>query len=90
MEPMTVTLIIAAVVAGALTCSYLDAKYQWRLTDWLNGQCNNPFIAGEKAQLQQQLTDKDARIDALSKRIATLEAIVTEPGYELQKQIDAL
>ncbi|GGW91377.1 hypothetical protein [Alteromonas halophila] len=90
MEAITFISLISVVMVVGLISSYLDAKYQWRLTDYFNGQCSNPFKRSETGALKQKLAEKDAKIDALSERIATLEAIVTEPAYELKKQIDAL
>ena len=90
MEAMIVTTGLVLIIAAGLLSSYLDAKYQWRLNDWFSGRCTNPFIVSEKSALRQQLADKDEKIDALSKRIATLEAIVTEPAYELKQKINAL
>lgn len=90
MEAMIVTTVLVLFLAGGLLSSYLDAKYQWRLNDWFNGRCSNPFIASEKSMLRQQLAAKDQKIDALSERIANLEAIVTEPAYELKQKINAL
>lgn len=87
---MTITFLIVALISGGLLISFLDAKYQWRLADWLNGRCSNPFEPSPQSRLEMQLREKDAKIDQLSERIATLEAIVTEPAYDLKRQIDSL
>ena len=73
-----------------LLASYLDAKFQWRLNDWMNGECSNPFVKSVTDKQQQRLEEKDAQIEALMARIETLETIVTEPAYELNKKINAL
>ncbi|MCU7553569.1 hypothetical protein OCL06_03020 [Alteromonas sp. ASW11-19] len=81
----TVIFVALFVVFGGITLltSYLDAKYQWRLNDWLNGRCSNPFE-------RRSATETDEPRDELKARIETLEAIVTEPAYELNKKINAL
>lgn len=85
---MEIFLLVGGIGIAALTTSYLDAKYQWRLNDWMNGQCNNPFVSS--ASLRADIKQKDERIAQLQARIETLEAIVTEPAYELNQKINAL
>ncbi|MEC7480167.1 MAG: hypothetical protein VYE21_00965, partial [Pseudomonadota bacterium] len=70
--------------------SYLYEKFQWLLNDWMNGECSNPFVKSVTGKQQQRLEEKDAQIEALMARIETLETIVTEPAYELNKKINAL
>jgi hypothetical protein len=56
----------------------------------MNGKCSNPFIASKASVQAQQLEQKDEQIKTLMERVETLEAIVTEPAYELNKKINAL
>ncbi len=90
MSTLSLFLLIGGITSVALLASYLDAKFQWRLNDWMNGSCSNPFIKSETDQQKQRLKEKDAKIEQLMARIETLEAIVTEPAYELNKKINAL
>lgn len=90
MSTLSLVLLLGSITSIALLASYLDAKFQWRLHDWINGKCSNPFIANKAALQQQRIQEKDAQIEALMARIETLEAIVTEPAYELNKKINAL
>ncbi|WP_334030683.1 MULTISPECIES: hypothetical protein [Alteromonas] len=90
MSTLSLVLLLGSITSIALFASYLDAKFQWRLNDWMNGKCSNPFIASKAALQQQRIQEKDAQIEALMARIETLEAIVTEPAYELNKKINAL
>lgn len=90
MSTLSLVLLIGSIATIALLASYLDAKFQWRLNDWLQGTCNNPFIQSEKKQLNEALKQKDAQIATLIERVETLETIVTEPSYELNKKINAL
>ncbi|MBQ4829307.1 hypothetical protein J8L84_08455 [Alteromonas sp. MMG017] len=91
MSTLSIFLLIGFITIIALGASYLDAKFQWRLNDWMSGTCSNPFIASKATQQQQQLIEKkDKQIAALLERVETLEAIVTQPAYELNQKINAL
>lgn len=90
MSTLSIVLLISGIASIALTASYLDAKFQWRLNDWMNGKCSNPFINSVSDQQKQRLAEKDEQIKKLMERVETLEAIVTEPAYELNKKINAL
>ncbi|MBU2978516.1 hypothetical protein [Alteromonas sp. C1M14] len=90
MTTLSIILLVGFIATIALGASYLDAKFQWRLNDWFNGTCSNPFIANESSQKQQLIEKKDKQIAALVERIETLEALVTEPAYELNQKINAL
>jgi hypothetical protein len=72
MSTLSLVLLLSGITSIALLACYLDAKFQWRLNDWMNGKCSNPFIASNATTIE------------------TLEAIVTEPAYELNKKINAL
>lgn len=85
---METLLLISGIGLTAITACYLDAKYQWRLNDWMSGQCSNPFVTA--SSLRADIKDKDEHIAQLQARIEILEAIVTEPAYELNKKINAL
>ena len=89
MSTLSLVLLIGSITSLALLASYLDAKFQWRLNDWMNGECSNPFVKNVTDK-QQRLKEKDAQIEALMARIETLETIVTEPAYELNKKINSL
>ncbi|GEA08807.1 hypothetical protein KUL42_35680 [Alteromonas sp. KUL42] len=90
MTTLSIVLLIGGISSIALMACYLDAKFQWRLNDWMSGECSNPFIKSKADLHQQKLDEKDAQIEKLMRRIETLETIVTEPAYELNKKINAL
>ena len=90
MSTLSLVLLLSGITSVALLACYLDAKFQWRLNDWMNGKCSNPFIASKTSVHAQQLKQKDEQIKTLMERVETLEAIVTEPAYELNKKINAL
>ena len=52
MSTLSIFLLIGFIATIALAASYLDAKFQWRLNDWMNGTCSNPFIASKATQQQ--------------------------------------
>ncbi len=89
MTPLEITVLVFAMLAAALFCHYLDAKYNWQLSAWFYGKPVNPFSANTTKRVASTAT-KDAEIAALKERIATLEAIITEPAFELNQQINQL
>ncbi len=89
MTPLEITLLVIALLASGLFCHYLDAKHNWQLSAWFYGKPVNPFITSQAAQPTDAAT-KDNEIAALKARIAALEAIVTEPAFELNQQLNAL
>lgn len=76
-------ILFALMMLACLGLSWLDHRYQLRLTDWLNGETDNPFSANNKQGKQD-----DSK--GLQERIEILEKIVTEPAYELNRKINAL
>ena len=44
MSTLSIVLLIGSLTSLVLLASYLDAKFQWRLNDWMNGECSNPFV----------------------------------------------
>jgi len=84
MSIMAFILIFIAVLVLSLLCHWLDNKYQWKLYDWCNGMCDNPF------QGAKSIKENDTNLEALKQRVETIEAIVTEPAYELRQKINRL
>jgi hypothetical protein len=44
----------------------------------------------KKPEIDTELADAQAKIDALEERIRVLERIITENRYDLKKEIDSL
>ena len=84
-----IILLVTAMLGLGLFCHYLDAKYQWQLSAWFYGKPVNPFKKAQQANAQTT-AQKDGEIAALKERIAVLEKIVTEPAYELNKELSKL
>jgi hypothetical protein len=88
MDPLKITIILSIIAVISLTVCWLDHKNNWKLEDWINGRCNNPFTQTQQAT--KSLDDKDLLIQQLTERVQVLEKIVTEPSYELNKKFNQL
>ncbi|MFS1701458.1 hypothetical protein FJ444_09125 [Aestuariibacter sp. GS-14] len=89
MTTLNIVTLISAVLVLSLVCHYLDAKYRWQLSAWFCGESVNPFAQGTHT-VAEKSDPKDEEIAALKARIATLEAIVTEPAYALNEELKKL
>lgn len=65
---------------------WCDAKYGWNVTAWMHGEQNSPFQTEESIPTQAEKEKEEMR--QLRERIQVLEKIVTEPSYELKRQIE--
>ena len=90
MTPFHIVVLVSALVLLSLLCHYLDAKYRWQLSAWLSDESVNPFKHQSAASETTNGDAKDAEIAALKERIAALEAIVTEPAYDLNEELKKL
>ena len=98
MDPLKITILLSIIAVISLTVCWLDHKNNWQLADWINGRCSNPFTQTHKSthfrtthcRTTQSLDDKDLLIQQLVERVQTLEKIVTEPSYELNKKLNQL
>lgn len=90
MTPFHIVVLVSALVLLSLLCHYLDAKYRWQLSAWLSDESVNPFKHQSVASETTKSDAKDAEIAALKERIAVLEAIVTEPAYDLNEELKKL
>jgi hypothetical protein len=91
MATYQILLLIASILSVYAGLHYVDARYNIRMLDWINGQCVNPFkrLTLQATANTHRIT-KEAEIEALKARVATLEKIVTEPAYELNQKINSL
>lgn len=90
MTPFHIVALVSALLVLSLICHYLDAKYRWQLSAWLSDESVNPFKHQSAASETTNGDAKDAEIAALKERIAVLEAIVTEPAYDLNEELKKL
>ncbi|MGQ8364547.1 hypothetical protein [Glaciecola sp. 1036] len=89
MSEFQLFLLLGTVVTFGIISYFLDAKYQMQFGAWCNGEVENPFIKNTE-KVSEESNNIDSEIKTLKERIATLETIVTEPSYELNKQISRL
>lgn len=86
MTTLTMVLLVMALLSGYLVLCWLDSKYHWKLIAWFNAEVDNPFDHTAPKQTQ----DKDRQIQQLQERIQVLEALVTDPAWELHHKIRKL
>lgn len=84
MDVLILTLVMSAMGAAWLAMAWLDHKHGWQLVSWMNGRCINPFAG--KQQTPRHPDDVNT-IRTLEERIQVLEKLVTEPAYQLNKEI---
>ncbi|MCW8093363.1 hypothetical protein [Alteromonas sp. ASW11-130] len=87
MSGLLILFIIVAIFGSMLAAHYVDAKWNCNFFAWLNGENVNPF---QPKQSLHKRTSHSENIDALKSRIETLETIVTEPAYELNRKLNQL
>ncbi|MBU3020285.1 hypothetical protein [Aestuariibacter sp. A3R04] len=87
---VTAVIILASVTTLSLLVCYLDARYNLKLAGWLSGNVSNPFTDARFSSFSSSQEKQPEDYEALKRRIETLEAIVTEPSYELNKKINDL
>lgn len=89
---MSVTAIIAlvSVASISLTICYLDARFNLQFIAWMNGKVSNPFVQAQFSHANSAMQEKNQKIKDLEERIQVLEAIVTEPAYELNQKLNRL
>lgn len=68
-------------------CAYwCDARYGSNVSGWMNGEQDSPFGVDESVSTQAEKEKEE--LQQLKERIQVLEKIVTEPSYELKRQIE--
>lgn len=98
MELLQIAGVTIIVCSAIFVLALLDKKYQLNLnmgfndTSWNNESFFGYGTSNTRANqnLHNELTDKDKMIDALAKRVAVLEKIVTDPTEQLKRDIEQL
>ena len=96
MATYQILLLIGAAASAWIALCCLDTKHQLHFVDLMNGECSNPFQKESGASTTPRavsslaIKQKDEEIAQLKARVQTLEKIVTEPAYELNKKLNAL
>ena len=81
--------IIALMTVGWLVNNWIRAKHGYALEDEWGGK-TAPRDDGSKAELQRENAALKSELKTVLDRVAVLERIVTDKGYDVASQIEAL
>ena len=87
--PSFVVLIVAISMAGWLANNWIRAKHGYALEDEWGGKTERGDSAETKA-LKAENRELHDKLDTMQDRMIVLEKIVTDRGYTLSDEIDAL
>jgi len=87
--PTFVLSIIALSMAGWIVNNYIRAKHGYPLEDEWGGKTERADSA-ETQRLQAENKELHSKLDAMQDRMIVLEKIVTDRGYSLSEEIEAL
>lgn len=87
--PGFVLTIIALSTAGWLINNWIRAKHGYSLEDEWGGKTERPDT-GENKQLRAENRELHDKLDSMQDRMIVLEKIVTDRGYSVAEEIEAL
>ena len=87
--PDFVIAIIALSVGGWLVNNWIRAKHGYALEDEWGGK-THPAESNETKRLKAENRELHEKLDAMQTRMVVLEKIVTDRGYSLAEEIEAL
>lgn len=88
-EGLFVLMIVALAVGGWLANNWIRAKHGFPIEDsW--GRKVEPAANAENLRLKAENRELNEKLDAMQDRVIVLEKIVTDRGYSLSAEIDAL
>ena len=87
--PGFVLTIIAISTAGWIINNWIRAKHGYALEDEWGGKTDRTDSA-ETKRLKQENRDLHDKLDTMQDRMVVLEKIVTDRGYSLSEEIEAL
>ena len=88
-SPEFVIAIIAISTFGWIINNWIRAKHGYELEDEWGGKTARTDTA-ETERLQAENADLNTKLDAMQDRMVVLEKIVTDRGYTLSDEIEAL
>lgn len=88
-SPEFVVAIIAISTIGWLVNNWIRAKHGYELEDEWGGK-TKPRDTAESKELKAENTALRGQIDEMQDRMIVLEKIVTDRGYSLREEIEAL
>ncbi|ABC62766.1 hypothetical protein [Erythrobacter litoralis] len=87
--PTFVVLLVAISTAGWLINNWIRARHGYSLeNEW--GGMTDPTDSGETKRLKAENAELKSQIDSMQDRMVNLERIVTDKGYRLSDEIEAL
>jgi hypothetical protein len=87
--PFFVVMIVALSMIGWLANNWIRAKHGYALEDEWGGKT----VRSDSAEAQRLMNENRAlhdKLDAMQQRMIVLEKIVTDRGYSLSEEIEAL
>lgn len=87
--PTFVIAIVMVCTGGWLVNNWIRAKHGYPLEDDWGGKTERTDTA-ETQQLKAENRDLHGKIDAMQDRLIVLEKIITDRGYSLSAEIEAL
>ena len=87
--PTFVIMIIAISMGGWILNNWIRAKHGYPLEDEWGGKTEKTDNA-ETTRLKAENRDLNEKLDAMQDRMIVLEKIVTDRGYSLSEEIEAL
>ncbi len=87
--PFFVIAIIALSTGGWLINNWIRAKHGYALENEWGGK-TDPVDSAEAKQLKAENRELHGKLDAMQDRMIVLEKIVTDRGYSLADEIEAL
>ena len=88
-SPAFVIAIIAVSTVGWLVNNWIRAKHGYELEDEWGGK-TRPRDTGEVKKLREENAMLHDKLDTMQDRMVNLERIVTDKGYSLSDEIEAL
>ena len=87
--PSFVIAIIAICMIGSIINNWIRARHGYELEDDWGGKTPRPDTA-ENTRLKEENRDLNDKLDQMQDRMVVLEKIVTDRGYTLSDEIEAL
>lgn len=87
--PSFIIAIIALSMGGWLINNWIRAKHGYSLEDEWGGK-TEPTDSAESQRLKAENRELHTKLDAMQDRMIVLEKIVTDRGYSLAEEIEAL
>jgi cell division protein FtsB len=88
-KALVITVVMVVAIGGWLINNWIRAKYGYAVEDsW--GRKVEPAAAAENLRLKAENRELNDKLDAMQDRMIVLEKIVTDRGYSLSAEIEAL